>query len=234
MNKNEYFSNCYNGVISNKYILSILIFIEYILTLSIQIIVFIRQFSDKNEEVISKHNFHLIYIDKIKSLKLYAKIIIILAIFALIVIYNYIFSKQLFKRILICKIIINIFEIFLYRLFFIIICHILFSINGIIFLLFFILFIPIIKIISFNLLINHLHYFSLKLLSYPFDYYSSMSDIFHLIIKILSIIAVHSSNKNVQKFSMIIAFIIQAIFLFFSIYILLFKIYYIMNNIFLN
>ena len=234
MNKNEYFSNCYNGVISNKYILSILIFIEYILTLSIQIIVYIRQFNDKNEEVISKHNFHLFYIEKIISLKIYIKIIIILAIFALIVIYNYIFSKQLLKRILICKIIINIFEIFLYRLFFIIICHILFSINSIIFLLFFILFIPIIKIISFNFLINHLYYFSLKLVSYPFDYYSSMSDIFHLIIKILSIISVHSSNKNVQKFSIIIAFIIQVIFLFFSIYILLFKSYYIMNNVFLN
>ena len=81
---------------------------------------------------------------------------------------------------------------------------------------------------------NHLYYFSLKLVSYPFDYYSSMSDIFHLTEKILLSISVHSFNKNVQKFSFIIAFILQVIFLFFSIYILLFKSYYFMNNIFLN
>ena len=118
MNKNEYILNCYNGVISNKYILSILIFIEYILTLSIQIIVYIRQFNDKNEEVISKNNFHLLYIEKIDSLKIYLKIIIILIISLLVIIYNYVFSKQLFKRILICKIIINIFisAIFYYNL----------------------------------------------------------------------------------------------------------------------
>ena len=233
-NINEYFSNCYHGVISNKYILSIIIFIEYVLTLSTQIIGFIRQLNDNNEEVISKNNFHLIYIEMINSLKIYVKIIIILIIFILIVIYNYIFSKQLFKRIFICKIIINIFEIFLFRLFFVIICHILFSINSMLFLLFIILFIPIIKIISFNFLMNHLYYFSLKLMSYPFDYYSSMSDIFHLIEKILLCTSVHSPNENIQKFLFIVVFIIQFVFLFFSIYILLFKSYYIMNNIFLN
>ena len=221
MNINEYFSNCYHGVISNKYILSIIIFIEYVLTLSIQIIGFIRQLNDNNGEVISKNNFHLFYIEMINSLKIYVKIIII-------------FSKQLFKRIFICKIIINIFEIFLFRLFFVIICHILFSINDILFLLFIILFIPIIKIISFNFLMNHLYYFALKLMSYPFDYYSSISDIFHLIEKILLCISIHSSKVNLQKFLFIVVFIIQIVFLFFSIYILLFKSYYIMNNIFLN
>jgi hypothetical protein len=145
MNKNEYFSNCYHGVISNKYILSIIFFIEYVLTLSIQIIGFIRLLTDNIGEVITKNNFLLIYIEKINSLKIYVKIIIILIIFILIVIYNYIFSKHLFERIFIYKLIINIFEIFLFRLFFVIICHVLFSINGIIFLLFVILFIPIIK-----------------------------------------------------------------------------------------
>ena len=234
MNKNEYFSNCYHGVISNKYILSIIFFIEYVLTLSIQIIGFIWLLNDNIGEVITKNNFLFIYIEKINSLKIYVKIIIILIIFILIVIYNYIFSKHLFERIFIYKLIINIFEIFLFRLFFVIICHVLFSINSIILLLFLILFIPIIKIISFNFLMNHLYYFSLKFMSYPFDYYSSISDIFHLIEKILLCISVHSLNINVQKFLFIIVFIIQIVFLFFSIYVLLFKSYYIMNNIFLN
>ena len=49
MDKNEYYSNTYKSIISNKIFHFIIIFIKYFLTSIIQIFVFIRKIN-KNEE----------------------------------------------------------------------------------------------------------------------------------------------------------------------------------------
>ena len=132
-------------------------------------------------------------------------------------------------------IVMNIFEIFIFRFLFIIICHILFSIeNNTVLLIFFIISIPIIAIIIHSFLINHLYYFSPHFVIYPYDYFSSFNDIFHLIQKYIICISLQSSNINLNQFLFIIVFIMQMICFLFSAYILYFKSYYIMNNIFLN
>ena len=164
------------------------------------------------------------------------KLIVILIIYILILFYFLIYQKYSFKkRKLYNIIIINLFEIFIFRIIFIIICNIAFSIeNNIALLICSFLSLIIIILIIKNFLINHLYYFSLHFVVFPFDYYSSFTDIFHLIEKVLISITLQNSNKFLNEFLFIIVFLLQLICFLFSTYIFHYKSYYIMNNIFLN
>ena len=53
MNKNEYYSNSFRVIISNKYLHSILSFFEYFLTLTAQIIVYNTNYNFKNSNQIA-------------------------------------------------------------------------------------------------------------------------------------------------------------------------------------
>jgi hypothetical protein len=59
-------------------------------------------------------------------------------------------------------------------------------------------------------------------------------DIIHLIIKIFLSISLQSSINDLNKFLFIIVLLLQLITFLFSVYIFIFKSYYIMNNIFIN
>jgi len=69
---------------------------------------------------------------------------------------------------------------------------------------------------------------------YPYDYYSSLNDIFHLFQKYFICIPLQKSNININKFIFINVFILQMISLAYSAYIFYSKSYYIMSNSFLN
>jgi len=232
----EYFSNCYKSIITNKFYLFIITLLEYFLTIIIQIIIFIRKYDSTYNDSISKLHFHLFMVKIVNITPTYIKLFILLFIFILIPIYYYIFNKySLNKHKLLGIIVMNIFEIFIFRFFFIIICHILFSIkNNVILLIIFIISIPTLAIIIHSFSMNHLYYFSPHIVVYPYDYFSSFTDIAHLIEKYLICISLQSSNINLNHFLFIIVFITQLICLFFSAYILYSKSYYIMSNIFLN
>ena len=80
-NKNEYFSNFFKGIISNKIFLLIVFFIEYLLTLLFQLINYLRQFSNENEEAIISRKYNIFYNRIINSLHNSIKLIIIIIIF---------------------------------------------------------------------------------------------------------------------------------------------------------
>ena len=128
---NEYFSNCYKSIITNRLYHFIITLFEYFLTIIIQIIIFVRQYDSNYEDIVSKVHFHLIMIKIIKITPIYMKLFIIAIIFILIPIYYYIFNKySLKKHRLLSIIVMNFFEVFIFRFLFIIICHILFSIHN--------------------------------------------------------------------------------------------------------
>jgi len=236
LKENEYFSNSYKSIISNKFFHLIVILIEYIFTIIVQIVIFIRQFDSTYKDKNTNIDFHLIMIKIVNQTNEYIKIILLLLIFLFILIYYYIYNKYSLKKYNLSNLIaINIFEIFIFRLFFIIICHYLFSLeNTIISLVFVIISILIIAIIIHSFSMNHLYYFSPHFIKYPYDYYSSFNDIFHLFQKYLICFSLQNSNINLCKFIFIIVFIMQIISFFYSAYIFNFKSYYIMSNIFLN
>ena len=235
MDKNEYYSNTYKSIISNKIFHFIIIFIEYYLTFIIQIFVFTRKINKNEEEQFSLLNYVLIILKGISNIPIILKLIIIILVFILIQLYYFIFNKFSFKNsCLFNKIIINIFEIFIFRLFFILVCHFYFSNTNVILLICIIISIPMLTIIIKSFMINHLYYFSPHFLIYPYDYYSSFCEIIHFIEKILICICLENSIDNLNVFIFILAFFMQIICLFSSLYIFYFKSYYIMNNIFLN
>ena len=130
MNKNEYYSNSYRVIISNKYLHSILSFFEYFLTLTAQLIVYNTNYNFKNTKQVAYFNFHLSLLNILHSMPTFSSLIIIIIFYLAIPSYYFIYNKYIFKQVgLLNKIIINIFEMIFFRLFFIILCHIIFSIK---------------------------------------------------------------------------------------------------------
>ena len=232
MNKNEYFSNCYKEIISNKFFHFVVLFLEYIFTLTMQIGIFINEFNFSEKENKSKR---FSFLNAFNYIPIYVRLIIILVSLISIIIYYFIFKIFLFKRKYIWKsIIINIYEIFVFRCFFIVLCNLIFSIIRIELLFCGIFLIPVIIIIINNFIKNHLFFFAPHFMIYPYDYYTAFNDIFHLLEKILICISLHSSIKNLNIFLFFIVFVFQLICNLSSIYIFFCKSYLIMNNIFLN
>ena len=236
LKENEYFLNSYKNIITNKFFHLIIILLEYIFTIIVQIAIFIRQFDSKCKAYISNIYFLLIMAKIVNQMNNYIKIAILLLIFIFIPIYYYIFNRFSLKNYnLLNSLVINIFEIFIFRLFFILICHYLFSLeNNIISLVFIIISILIITVIIHSFYMNHLYYFTPHFMTYPYDYYSSLNDIFHLFQKYFICLSLQNFNTNLNKFIFIIVFLLQMISLFYSVYIFIFKSYYIMSNIFLD
>ena len=235
--KNEYFCNCYNIIILNKIFHLIILFLEYIFTLDIEIAIFMNQFNNnyKNIGKFVSYNIYFFLINIIGSTPVYIKLIIILIIFISIIIYYIFFNIYLIKKKYKIKdIIINIFEILIFRTFFIILLQTLFSMNNSNLFICVILLVPTVFILFNNFSINHLYYFVPHFMNYPYDYYTSKNDIIHLFIKIFITIALYTSNKNINKFLFLLAFLGQAICFIYSIYVFYYKSYIIMNNTFLN
>ena len=235
MTKNAYFSNIYWSVISKNYIHLLLSLLEHILTLTSQIEVFNEKFGPQNNinNIFFNFNIKLIYL--IKCIPNFVVIIIIMLIYISIPLYFFIYDKfQFNKRYLFKIVIINIFEIFIFRILFIIICHIVFSLEGTFLLIFILLLIPILILILNIFFINHLYYFSPHFIIYPSDYYSSYIDIIHLIEKVLISFSFQSKINELSKFLFLLVFLLQIICFIFSLYIFYFKSFFIMNNIFLN
>ena len=236
MRKNEYFSNCYKVIITNKSFHFTISFLEHILTLMVQSIIFYRKTNYQNNNKASLKYFHVLLKQLIDIVPLSIKIIFIIMIYSLIVIYYLIYNQYSFKqKCIFHSIIINAFEIFIFRLLFIIICYIVFSVhNPFALMICIVISIPIFAIILNNFNLNHLHYFSPHFVTYPYDYYSSFIDNIHLFEKILLCISMQSPNNNFNDFLYIAVIILQFANFFFSVYIFIFKSYYIMNNIFLG
>ena len=235
MLKIEYFSNSYRVMIMKKPLHFLAIFVEYVLSFMAQVSVFILKFSFKLDEKLPIKYFYAILIQQINKLPEYTKLIIIIMIFVFAFIYYFIYTKFSFENKYIFNIIaINIFEIIIFRCLFIFILHILLSIKGVAGIIMIVISIPIIFLIMKNFTFNHLYYFSPHFINYPYDYYSSSNDLFHIIEKIFISISLQSSISTLNEFLFIFCYILQICNLFFSIYIFYYKSYYIMSNILLD
>ena len=161
MLESQYFSNSYKGMIKNKLFHFLTILLENFITLIIQITLYIMKFTHISDEKTPILYFYSIFIQQINKLPEYTKLTLIIIIFVLIIIYFFVYTKFSFENeYLFNKIVINIFEIFIFRLIVILIFHILLAIEGIAGIIMIILSIPIIFLIMENFSFNHLYYFS--------------------------------------------------------------------------
>ena len=235
MLKNEYFSNSYRVLIVYKPFHFLFILLEYFMTFITQITLYTIKFKINLEQKISSVYFYAIFIQQTNKLPEYSKLTIVILIFVLIFVYFSIYTKFAFEnKHLFNSIIINIFEIFIFRFILIIIFHILLAIQGIAGIIMIIVSIPLIFLIMKDFTFNHLYYFSPHFIKYPYDYYSSINDLFHIVEKIFLSIALQSSIPPLNEFLYISSIIFQIGNFVYSIYIFYYKSYYIMSNIFLN
>ena len=235
MFKGEYFSNSYKVIITNKPFHFLILLLEYIITLISQVTLFVIKFNFKMDDNIPSSYFYALFIQKINKLPEYAKLLIVIIIFISIFACFFIYNKIYFENKYIINIItINIFELIIFRLFFLILLHILLAIKGIPGIVMILISLPIIGLIAHNFIFVHLYYYSPHFIVYPYDCYSSMTDIFHFVEKILISIALQTTIKNLNQLLFLCSFFLQIGCFMFSIFILCYKSYYFMNNIFLN
>ena len=235
MAKNEYLSNVYRVIFKKVALHFVFEFLEYLIILFSQVNLYTINFEFSLTEKIDSSYFYLTFIQKVNSIPEYAKIIILGLVFVMIIAYFLIYDQFAFERISIFNIIvINVFEIIIFRFLFIFILHILFSVDGFPAIIMVIIYLPIVFLIIRNFLIYHLYYFAPHFIVYPYDYYSSIKDIFYILEKICIAIALQSSIKPFNEFLYLFSYILQICIFLFSIYIFYFKSYCVMSNIFLN
>jgi len=125
---------------------------------------------------------------------------------------------------------VNIFEFFLNRFLFIFYCEFLFSLDSLYFLLFLVLTTPLIIFIIIDMNIFHLTGFMLKIISFPFDDFSSLCDIQKLTIKIFVSICSVTKSLEISKMMFLIQSLLTILFLIYNTYIIFNRSYFMMNN----
>ena len=131
-------------------------------------------------------------------------------------------------------VIINFFEFILIRLLFIIYCEFLFNLNSFYYILFLILSLPFFIFIIIDMSIFHLNGFMLKIISFPFDDFTSLCDREKFFIKLLISISSIIKSFYICKLMFILQFLLLFLSIIYNTYILFYKSYYIMNNEFIS
>ena len=94
--------------------------------------------------------------------------------------------------------------------------------------------IPVIASIMRNFTLYHLYSFAPHFIIYPYDYFSSANDTFHIVEKISLSIAIQSPIPALNEFLYIFSFVLQISNLIYSIYIFFYQSFATMSNVFLN
>ena len=236
INNDNYLSNCYKHLTKIKGIHFLFILIELLLNILQELEAFSRNFilnnlsQDKtNLNIIS---FFTINFNKIKS------IIKLVSIFGFIIIfdglYTFIKIKKFKLKYISISIIVNVFELFIYRTFNLIFFNFFFTLKKEYFLIGCIILILHIYLITKNFLYNHLYYFVPEFIEYPYDEFSSIFDLILIVIKTLISASSTTNNKYIGKFFFLNLFCLQIIFSLYFIYKLRFHSFLFMKNFFLN
>ena len=231
---NHYLSMSYKVLINNEIIHSFLFLIEQsFIFLQILEIYYndFNIFNNDNTIYICPFTYLLI---KLNKLPLALKNILYTIIIIIIMINSFIFNFYRIRINLFSKIMINISEILFYRILTLFFFYYLFILEDIYFIINIIISIHFIMNIYLNFYKNHLFIYFPCLISYPYDTFSMIIDIYLLFIKVFISISSTSSNKNISKLFYILSICIFLVLLLYLTYLLLYKSYYIMNNSFLN
>ena len=233
---NNYFSNSYRHLTNSKIIHFLVLLLEMLLNIIQELDILVNDFKPLDEKEKKTKLSFIIYITiKIYNFKQIVKLIIMF-IFVLLFDLVYLFFKK--KNFLIkhtyISIIINILELIYFRVFILIFFDLLFTLTKFYFLIALILSLPHIYLVLKNFLYNHLYYFVPEFMKYPYDQFSSLSDIILFFCKIILAITGTTENDSLGKFCFIILFLFQ---IFFSVYFiekLLNHSYLFMKNSFIN
>ena len=230
---NHYLSISNKVLLKNKFIHSFAYLIE-IITIFLQIVeIYYYEFNPPNKDNKNYFSPFTSFIFELNKLSESIKSIIYF-IFIVIVCINSIILNFIIKPNFYVKIMINLSEIFFYRIFLLLLFNCLFSQKSIFLVINIVATLLYIIILFSNFHINHLCIFIPKITIYPFDAFSMIIDFHFIIIKIFISISRMASNKNISKFCFITSLVFFYVLFFYLSYLLIYKSYYIMNNHSLN
>ena len=234
---NNYLSNSYRHLTRSKVIHFLILLIEIILNITEELDAFIRDYNPGNfEQKKNKLSFISIATESVNNnIPIILKIIIM--IFYVIIfdsLYLFLEKKNFFIKYAYISIVVNLLELFHFRIFMIFHFNLLFSLNSLYFLVTIIILSPHLYLIINNFLYNHLYYFVPKFIEYPYDEFSSLFDIILFVNKIIISIVGNTKNAGLGKFCFVILFFEQIFFSFYFIYQLIEHSYLFMKNSFLN
>ena len=233
----NYFSNSYRRLIRSKIIHFLFLLIDFILVVSQEIDIFIRDFrlsNKKNEEEIVVSPIVLL-VSKFNNMPIYINMsIIILSILIFDSIYIILCNIDFKENHKILYIVMNFFDIIYFRVFILFFYTLLFSLSNLYLLLSITISLPHSYLIINNYLYNHLYYYVPEFIDYPYDEFSSRFDLFLFTIKIVISIASVSHNVDLGRLLFLISFAIKIFFCFYFIDKLIHQSHLFMKNTFLN
>ena len=233
INSDNYLVNCYKYMAKSKAIHFLFIIIEIFMNIFQEIELDLKNAS--SEEI----KIDLNYIRKITiifdKISIIVKLIIIIAyILVFDIIYIILRIRKFKKKYIIVSILINILELFHFRIFVLIFFNLFFTLPNIFFIISCIFAIPHLFLIVHHFFYYHLYYFVPKFINHPYDEFSSLFDIILLYLKIFLSIARNTTSVGLEKCC---SFIFHTSQIFFCIYFII-KLknhsYLFMKNQFLN
>ena len=231
----NYLNNCYKYLIRSKSVHFIITLIESLLNIIQELYIFYME-NNLNKNSGNDYVKFLLFIpEHIQGLPMIIKIIIVLLYILIFDVIYYFLGKLKFKKDNIyLSILFNIIELFYFRVSMLLFLNVFFCLSYIYFFIFLIVLIPHLYITSFHFFYNHLYLFVPVFIDFPFDEFSSLFDIFSLVIKILFSILGNIKIVNVRKCIYIITFVFLLFCCINFIYHLIFHSYLLMKNLFLN
>ena len=235
---NHYLSNCYKYLIRSKLLHFLLMLLEILLNTIQELDLIVRDFNPVNQnEKSSILSFILSFIKLIndKIPKIYKFLIMISFVILFDSLYLYIKNNNfIYKNNIHIIIIVNILELFYFRIIVLVFFNLVFSFNNLYLSVSIITLIPHVYLHVNNFYANHLYYFVPEFIDYPFDEFSFCFDIFLFVNKIFLALVGSSNNIYIAKFYFIILFIIQIFCFVYFINQLINHSYLFMKNTFLN
>ena len=235
---NHYLSNCYKYLIKSKVIHFLLILIEILLNTIQELDIIFRDFNPVNQkEKSSMLSFILSIIEIINDNIPKKYIFLIMICFVIIFDLLYLFIKNnnfIYKDQIHISIIVNILELFYFRIIVLVFFDLIFSLNKLYLAVSIILFIPHVYLNVNNFYVNHLYYFVPEFIDYPYDEFSFPFDIFLYINKMFLALVGTSHIIYVGNFYFLLLIIIQIFCFFYYINQLINHSYLFMKNTFLN
>ena len=233
INSDNYLVNCYKYMAKAKTIHFLFLLIEIFMNIFQEIELDLKNASsDKIKVDLNYLREITVVFDKISILVKLAVIILYMLVFDII--YIILRIQKLKKKYVIISIIINILELFHFRIFVLIFFNLFFTLPNIYFTISCIFVIPHICLIVHHFFYDHLYYFVPKFINYPYDEFSSLFDLFLLYIKIFLSIARNTKYVGLEKCCSYIFHISQVLFCIFFIIKLKNHSYLFMKNQFLN
>ena len=231
----HYLSLSYKVLINKNFVHYILFLFEIYLILMRIMEIFWNDFKlTIINDNINKYNPLTNLLCLINNLQSIIKFIIYLVVIIILNLNILLLNFFRFKVNIFTKVIINLSELFFFRVLCLFLFNYLFIFKG----LFLIIngFFTITFVISliFNFYLNNLFLFFPSLVNYPYDSFSMIIDLHLLIMKIFLSISGMIEDENISKFCFIASILILFILLFYLSYLMIYKSYYLMNNCHLN